>query len=161
MVRMKIWSRSRMENESTIFKNQCCEWTLKFSTFCPPIPRLIPKRNFNLKNRKWKMNTDDVNKLNFPFTGWSQGNPITISVEKWQIKREKSCREEKNWNRGSTTLESWILAGLSWQTARLGHLSRPVSSGKCESLRRSLRKFLASIQGRARYEESEDGVGSC
>lgn len=103
----------------------------------------------------------DINKLNFHQRDQSsqanhrlQHGKMINTWEEWRGKKLEWRRARR------TALESWILAGMSWQTARLGHLSRPVSSGKCESLRRRPGKFLASIQGRA-AEESEDGVGSC
>lgn len=95
----------------------------------------------------------DINKLNFHQRDQSsqanhrlQHGKMINTWEEWRGKKLEWRRARR------TALESWILAGMSWQTARLGHLSRPVSSGKCESLRRRPGKFLASIQGRGGYE---------
>lgn len=113
----------------------------------------ILKENFiRLENGKRKCDfrelchVNDINKLNF--------HQRRDHRKKTQVQypwRNDKYMESRIGAR-CTALESWILAGMSWQTARLGHLSRPVSSGKCESLRRRPGKFLASIQGRARYE---------
>lgn len=67
--------------------------------------------------------------------------------ERQKVKREKNGRLE---NCAPIPWGLELLAGLSSQTARVDHLSRPVSSGKCESLGKNpdldaLTKFLVSI----------------
>ena len=82
---------------------------------------------------------------------------LRISIQKRERKeygkKKKGKKQGKNGRLENCAPIPWrlgLLAGLSSQTARVDHLSRPVSSGKCESLRKNpdidaLTKFLVSI----------------